>query len=1035
LYRRIPLEFYGITTMRGIWYMKRSCGAPLFHNLLKRHPLSFCQELLRPCSSSAAKEAPKYDSFMNGTSASYLEEMFEAWQANPTSVHKSWDTYFRQLSAGVPPSKAYVAPPTLGQLRVMEKAQSSLTVSPHPQTTAPSILTSDAKVIADHMAVQSIIRAYQVRGHNVSDLDPLGICNSDLDGRVPPELTLEHYNFSEADLNRKFRLPKITYIGGNEDELPLGEIIKRLKDTYTRKIGVEYMFINNLEQCDWIRKRFEQPKAIELKEEEQRLLLARLIRSTRFEEFLAKKWSSEKRFGLEGCEVLIPCMKSVIDSSSDLGVDSFVIGMPHRGRLNVLANVCRKPLNQLFCQFDSKLEPQGEGSGDVKYHLGMCHNRINRLNNRPIKVSVVANPSHLEAVNPVVQGKTYAEQFYRGDKNGDHVMSILLHGDAAFGGQGVVFETFHLSDLPSYSTHGTIHIVVNNQIGFTTDPRVARSSPYCTDVARVVNAPIFHVNADDPEAVMFVARMACEWRHRWHKDVVIDLVCYRRFGHNEIDEPSFTQPLMYKKIRSQPTVLEQYSKHLIAEKIVTQEEFDETVSKYDAICEREFQAAKKVTAVSNRDWLDSPWDGFFEGKQQMHIPDTGIDEATLKHIGDKFSQEPVDYKLHLGIKRTLKERAEMVAKRTVNWALGEALAFGSLLKEGVFVRLSGQDVERGTFSHRHHVLHDQEVDKKMYRPLDHLYPTQAKYTVCNSSLSEFAVMGFELGYSIANPVSLVCWEAQFGDFNNTAQCIIDQFICAGQQKWVRQSGLTLLLPHGYEGMGPEHSSGRLERFLQMSNDDSDLVPVLDKNFEAQQLHDINWFVCNVSTPANYFHVLRRQACLPFRKPLIIMTPKSLLRLPEARSSFDEMVSGTRFQRVIPEQGPALLKPLQVEKLLLCSGRVYYDLMKERQRRNLDPRMAICRVEQISPFPYDLLKKEIETYPNAKICWVQEEPKNMGSWFYVQPRMIALLKKEFSERKDQSISLASRPPSAAVSAGNKAIHLVEIQKFMNQAMHV
>lgn len=1018
-----------------MYHIKKPCH--LAWNLLKARPSAHRILAFRSCSSSISKEALKYDSFMNGSSATYLEEMFDAWQRDPKSVHKSWDAYFRQLSAGVPPSQAYVKPPTLGQLRPLSFGApvSALTVPLQQQTVAPSVVSADAKTIAEHMAVQSIIRAYQVRGHNVSHLDPLGIRSADRDDSLPAELTPEYYNFTEADLNRKFLLPKITYIGGGEEELTLAEILKRLQATYTGKIGVEYMFINSLEQCDWIRQRFEKPEAAVVKDSDQRLLLSRLIRSTRFEEFLAKKWSSEKRFGLEGCEVLIPCMKTVIDASSDVGVDSFIIGMPHRGRLNVLANVCRKPLNQLFCQFDSKLEPQGEGSGDVKYHLGMCHSRINRQNNRPIKMSVVANPSHLEAVDPVVQGKTYAEQFYRGDKNGDHVMSILLHGDAAFCGQGVVFETFHLSDLPDYSTHGTIHIVVNNQIGFTTDPRVARSSPYCTDVARVVNAPIFHVNADDPEAVIFVSRVASEWRKRWHKDVVIDLVCYRRFGHNEIDEPSFTQPLMYKKIRSQPTVLQQYAEHLMKKNIVTKEQFEEEVTKYDAICEREFQAAKRVTAVSNRDWLDSPWDGFFEGKQQMHIPDTGVDEAVLKHIGNKFSEEPADYKLHVGIKRTLKERADLVNSRTINWALGEALAFGTLLKEGIFVRLSGQDVERGTFSHRHHVLHDQETDQKTYRPLDHLYPGQAKYTVCNSSLSEFAVMGFELGFSIANPVSLVCWEAQFGDFNNTAQTIIDQFISSGQQKWVRQSGITLLLPHGYEGMGPEHSSGRLERFLQMSNDDADLVPLLDKNFEAQQLHDTNWFVCNTSTPANYFHVLRRQACLPFRKPLILMTPKSLLRLPEARSSFDEMLPGTRFQRVIPERGVAAEKPINVEKLLLCSGRVYYDLVKERQRRGLDSRMAICRVEQISPFPYDLLKKEIETYPNAKICWVQEEPKNMGGWFYVQPRLIALLKKEFAERKDQTVSSASRPPSAAVSAGNKAIHLVEIQKFMNQAMHV
>jgi 2-oxoglutarate dehydrogenase E1 component len=535
----------------------------------------------------------------------------------------------------------------------------------------------------------------------------------------------------------------------------------------------------------------------------------------------------------------------------------------------------------------------------VKYHLGTYIERLNRVTNKNIRLAVVANPSHLEACDPVVQGKTRAEQFYRGDGEGKKVMSIMLHGDAAFCGQGVVFETMHLSDLPDYTTHGTIHIVVNNQIGFTTDPRRSRSSPYCTDVARVVNAPIFHVNSDDPESVMHVCRVAAEWRATFHKDVIIDIVSYRRNGHNEIDEPMFTQPLMYKRIKQTKPVVDIYANQLIAEGVVTAEEVKTVKEKYDKICDDAMEQAKTETHIKYKDWLDSPWSGFFEGKDPLKESPTGVIEETLVHIGNRFSQPPpnaAEFIIHKGLLRVLAARKDMVDNRMADWALAEAFAFGSLMKEGIHVRLSGQDVERGTFSHRHHVLHHQEVDKATYRPLCHLYPDQAPYTVCNSSLSEYGVLGFELGYSMTNPNALVCWEAQFGDFNNTAQCIIDQFVSSGQSKWVRQSGLVMLLPHGMEGMGPEHSSARLERFLQMSSDDPDYFPPESDEFAIRQLHDINWIVANCSTPANYFHILRRQITLPFRKPLIVMTPKSLLRHPECKSSFSDMSAGTEFKR-------------------------------------------------------------------------------------------------------------------------------------------
>uniref|UniRef100_A0A182PER0 2-oxoglutarate dehydrogenase, mitochondrial n=1 Tax=Anopheles epiroticus TaxID=199890 RepID=A0A182PER0_9DIPT len=978
--------------------------------LLKKQASKLTTELVAASSvklyNSAAAEP-----FLNGSSSNYIDDMYNAWLRDPASVHASWDAYFRNNSYAAPPS---LAPVPKNHVPAAQYLGSSLPAVAGAGAAVGGRI--DDKLIDDHLAVQAIIRSYQSRGHLVADIDPLGILNAeinperanlranekvtrsymnfdplginsaDLDDKTPPELLYSSYRFEEADMERVFKLPSTTFIGGKEKFLPLREILGRLEKAYCNKIGVEFMFINSLEQCNWIRERFETPNIMTYTNDEKRLILARLTRATGFEAFLAKKFSSEKRFGLEGCEIMIPAMKEVIDVSTRLGVESIIMGMPHRGRLNVLANVCRKPLHQIFTQF-AGLEAADDGSGDVKYHLGTYIERLNRVTNKNIRLAVVANPSHLEAVDPVVQGKTRAEQFYRGDGEGKKVMSILLHGDAAFCGQGVVFETMHLSDLPDYTTHGTIHIVVNNQIGFTTDPRHSRSSPYCTDVARVVNAPIFHVNGDDPEAVMHVCKVAAEWRATFHKDVIIDIVSYRRNGHNEIDEPMFTQPLMYKKIRGTKPALDIYANQLISEGVVTAEEVKSVKDKYEKICEEAFEQAKTETHIKYKDWIDSPWSGFFEGKDPLKVAPTGVIEETLVHIGNRFSSPPpnaAEFVIHKGLLRVLAARKEMLENKTIDWALAEAMAFGSLLKEGIHVRLSGQDVERGTFSHRHHVLHHQTVDKATYRPLCHLYPDQAPYTVCNSSLSEFGVLGFELGYSMTNPNALVCWEAQFGDFNNTAQCIIDQFVSSGQAKWVRQSGLVMLLPHGMEGMGPEHSSARVERFLQMCSDDPDYFPPESDEFAIRQLHDINWIVANCSTPGNYFHLLRRQIALPFRKPLIVLTPKSLLRHPECRSNFSEMTEGTEFKRLIPDEHTAQ-NPNQVKRVIFCTGRVYYDLLKARRDRKLDNDIAISRIEQISPFPYDLVKAECAKYPNAELVWAQEEHKNQGCWTYVQPR--------------------------------------------------
>lgn len=958
--------------------------------------------LISTTSARLANEKTK--NVVASSSPVYIEEMYESWLQNPSSVHESWDQFFRAQEA----------------------------------EEFDGISDTGLREIDDHLSVQDIIRAYQMRGHLAAQLDPLNMNTADINSQkvkgLPdkPEVVLRHYKLKDEDMYRNFRLPESTYIGGEFSVLTLQEILKRLESVYCSHIGVEYMFINSPEQLFWLKQAFETPGASDLTKDQKRLLLARLVRSHKFEEFLAKKFPGDKRFGLEGCEVLIPAMKTIIDKSSELGVETFNMGMPHRGRLNVIANVCRKPLEDIFSQF-SGLAPADEGSGDVKYHLGLCLERINRVTNKKIKISVVANPSHLEAVDPVVEGKTRAEQFYNGDTQGKKTMSILLHGDAACAGQGVVYETFHLSDLPDYSTHGTIHIVVNNQVGFTTDPRCSRSSPYCTDVARVVGAPIFHVNADNPEAVVHVCEVAAKWREKFGKDCVVDLVCYRRNGHNESDEPMFTQPIMYTKIRKQVPVMDKYSKKLLDEGIVDQAEIDDVKTKYENILQDAYKNAKQVTTYFHKNWLDSPWKDFFDDPKARTKP-TGIELDVIKHVGEKFSTPPPnDFHIHPGLKRVLKARMDMINSNKIDWALSEALAFGSLVMEGTHVRLSGQDVERGTFSHRHHVLHHQTIDKTTYRPLSHLSPTQAPYTVCNSSLSEYGVLGFELGFSMTNPNALVIWEAQFGDFMNTAQCIIDQFISSGQAKWVRQSGLVMALPHGMEGMGPEHSSARPERFLQLSSSYYDEMPQVDDDFSHHQLYDSNMIICNCSTPANFFHVLRRQIAMPFRKPLIIFTPKSLLRHPDVKSDFDEIKPGTEFKRLIPDHD-AEKDTSQVEKVIFCTGKVYYDLLKERSTRGLGKKIALVRIEQLAPFPIDLVKEELQKYSsgNAKLFWVQEEHKNQGYWSFIWPHFECVLK-HLNQGKD--LSYVGRNVSASTATGSKHVHLFEFKKLMDDAMKI
>lgn len=948
------------------------------------------------------------DNFLDGTSSVYLEELQRAWEADPNSVDESWDNFFRNFTG-----QASSAPGISGQ------------------------------TIQESMRLLLLVRAYQVNGHMKARLDPLNLEQR----KVPVDLDPALYGFTDADLDREFFLGVWRMSGFLSENRPvqtLRAILDRLEHAYCGTVGYEYMHIQDRDQCNWLREKIETQTPRKYSPQRQAVILDRLIWGTTFENFLAQKWAAAKRFGLEGCETLIPGMKELIDRAADSGVESIVIGMSHRGRLNVLGNVVRKPLRQIFSEFSGGTKPaEGEsytGSGDVKYHLGTSYDRPTRGGKR-IHLSLVANPSHLEAVDPVVVGKTRAKQYYTKDINRTKNMGVLLHGDGSFAGQGVVYETLHLSDLPNYTTGGTIHLVVNNQVAFTTDPKSSRSSPYCTDVAKALNAPIFHVNGDDVEAVVHVCELAADWRNTFHSDVVVDIVCYRRFGHNEIDEPTFTQPKMYQVIKNHLPAVDVYEKQLIASGTMSKEEVDKLHEKVMSILNEEFNSSKDYVPKT-RDWLAAFWSGFKSPEQLSRIRNTGVKPEVLKSVGKAITTLPSDFTPHRTIKRVYDSRAEMIETgRGLDWATAEALAFGTLLVEGNHVRLSGQDVERGTFSHRHSVIHDQSTGQK-YCPLDNVIMNQEDemFTVSNSSLSEFGVLGFELGYSMENPNSLVLWEAQFGDFANGAQVIFDQFLSSGEAKWLRQAGLVVLLPHGYDGQGPEHSSGRVERYLQMSNDNPFVIPEMDHSLRTQ-IQECNWQVVNVTTPANYFHVLRRQIHRDFRKPLIVMSPKNLLRHPKCKSDLSEFddveghpgfdKQGTRFKRLIKDKNLHSDREEGIRRLVLCSGKVYYELDDERERTQAND-VAICRVEQLCPFPYNIVQRELNRYPNAEIVWCQEEPMNMGGYSYIFPRLATAMR-SVNRGSYEDVKYVGRPPSAATATGFKTLHDKEQAELVQKAL--
>ena len=969
-------------------------------------------------------------SFLYGGNAAYIEELQGRYEKDPSSVDAEWRAFFDALKddpdsvqrsvkgaswkkPNWPITKRDDLVSALdGNWADIEKAVSDK-LKGKSDGSKSAISQSDLQqATRDSVRALMMIRAYRMRGHLHANLDPLN-----LEPRKDhEELHPSSYGFTEADWDRKIF---IDFVLGLE-YATIREMLALLRRTYCSTIGWEFLHISNPAEKSWIQARIEGPdKEIAFTREGKRAILNKLVEAEGFEKFIDVKYTGTKRFGLDGGESMVPALEQIIKRGGALGVQEIVFGMAHRGRLNVLAQVMGKPHRAIFHEFKggSYKPADVEGSGDVKYHLGASSDRIFDGNN--VHLSLTANPSHLEIVDPVVLGKVRAKQDQLNDTaERVKVLPLLIHGDAAFAGQGVVAECLGLSGLKGHKTGGSIHFIINNQIGFTTYPRFSRSSPYPSDVAKMIEAPIFHVNGDDPEAVVFAVKVAVEFRQLFHKPVVIDMFCYRRFGHNEGDEPSFTQPLMYKKIRQQPTTLEIYSKKLISEGVVTEGEVDKMKADWRSRLEAEHEAGQAYKP-NKADWLDGRWAGLkavASTQDDARRGETGAPLPLLKEIGAKITQIPEGFNAHKTIQRFLENRRKAIdAGEGIDWATGEALAFALTVNEGTRVRFSGQDVERGTFSQRHSVLIDQETERR-YKPLSNIREGQGKYEVINSMLSEEAVLGFEYGYSLSEPNALTLWEAQFGDFANGAQVVFDQFISSGERKWLRMSGLVCLLPHGYEGQGPEHSSARLERFLQMCAED-------------------NMQVANCTTPANYFHILRRQLNRDFRKPLILMTPKSLLRHKRAVSRLDEMAEGTSFHRVLWDDAQylkgekiKLAKDNKIRRVVLCTGKVYYDLYEEREKRGIDD-VYLLRVEQLYPFPLKALVTELSRFKNADIVWCQEEPKNMGSWSFVEPYLAWVLEQATSKVKRPRY--AGRPASAATATGLMSTHLAQLNAFLEE----
>ena len=981
-------------------------------------------------------------SFLDGANAAYLEALQARYEATPDSVDAEWRAFFdgmidggaAEAPAGQGASWKKEGWPVLAngeivsaldgnwgtvEKKIAEKIKAKIPeaapAKAEAPVAAPAAQPSDLDVrraTRDSVRALMMIRAFRMRGHLYANLDPLGLEPQ----RGHEELHPSSYGFDESDYDRAIFIDGVLGM----EFATIRQMMPILRRTYCSTIGYEFMHISDPDEKSWIQMRIEGPdKEISFTPEGKRAILNKLVESEGFEKFIDVKYTGTKRFGLDGGEAMIPALEQIIKRGGALGVSEIVLGMAHRGRLNVLSQVMAKPHRAIFHEFKggSSSPSDVEGSGDVKYHLGASSDR--EFDANKVHLSLTANPSHLEIVDPVVLGKVRAKQDQLDDTvDRIKVLPLLIHGDAAFAGQGVIAECFGLSGLKGHRTGGSIHFIVNNQIGFTTYPRYSRSSPYPSDTAKMIEAPIFHVNGDDPEAVTYVAKIAIEFRQRFHKPVVIDMFCYRRFGHNEGDEPGFTQPVMYKVIRSHPTTLEIYAKKLVAEGVMSEAEVEEGRAKWRQHLENEYEAGTAYRA-NKADWLDGRWAGL---KSATVVDDddrrgrTAVPLETLKTLGERLTTLPDGFNVHRTISRILENRRKAIETgEGLDWATAESLAFASLLDDGHPVRLSGQDSERGTFSQRHSVLIDQATEGR-YIPLNNLRDGQGRYEVINSMLSEEAVLGFEYGYSLSEPNALTLWEAQFGDFANGAQVVFDQFISSGERKWLRMSGLVCLLPHGYEGQGPEHSSARLERFLQMCAED-------------------NMQVANLTTPANYFHILRRQLTRDFRKPLILMTPKSLLRHKRAVSSLDDLKVGSSFHRVLPDdagkpgEAITLVEDAAIRRVVLCSGKVYFDLYEEREKRGIDD-VYLLRVEQLYPFPLKTLVNELSRFKQAQIVWCQEEPKNMGSWSFVDPYLEWVLAQVNGRAKRPLY--AGRPSSAATATGLMSKHLAQLKSFMDDA---
>lgn len=983
-------------------------------------------------------------SFLDGANAAYIEQLYAQYEANPASVGEEWQAFFKALedqpsdivkaAKGASWQRANWPIVANGELvsaldgnwgvveKVLEKKVQAKAEAVAAKTGAPVNQADVNQATRDSVRAIMMIRAYRARGHLHAKLDPLGIAAPVEDYH---ELSPSNYGFEDKDLDRKIFIDNVLGL----EYATVREMVEILERTYCSTMGVEFMHISNPEEKGWIQERIEGPdKGVAFTAEGKRAILQKLIEAEGFEQFIDVKYKGTKRFGLDGGEALIPALEQIIKRGGQLGLKEIVLGMAHRGRLNVLTNVMAKPHRAVFHEFKggSYAPDDVEGSGDVKYHLGASSDR--EFDGNKVHLSLTANPSHLEIVNPVVMGKARAKQdqmakVFEGDiiplSERAQVMPLLLHGDAAFAGQGVTAEILGLSGLRGHRVAGTVHVIINNQIGFTTNPAFSRSSPYPSDVAKMIEAPIFHVNGDDPEAVTYAAKVATEFRMKFHKPVVLDMFCYRRFGHNEGDEPAFTQPKMYKAIRAHKTVVNLYGSRLVSEGVISEGEFEKMKADWRANLETEFEIGQSYKP-NKADWLDGAWSGLrsADNQDEQRRGKTSVPMKQLKEIGRKIATIPEGFRAHKTIQRFMDNRMQMVETgEGIDWAMGEALAYGTLCVEGTKIRLSGQDCERGTFSQRHSVLYDQETEDR-YIPLANLSPTQARYEVINSMLSEEAVLGFEYGYSLARPNALTLWEAQFGDFANGAQVVFDQFISSGERKWLRMSGLVCLLPHGYEGQGPEHSSARLERWLQMCAED-------------------NMQVANVTTPANYFHILRRQVKRDFRKPLIMMTPKSLLRHKRAVSSLSEMAGESSFHRLlwddaeVIKDGPIKLqKDAKIRRVVMCSGKVYFDLLEEREKRGIDD-VYLLRLEQLYPFPAKALINELSRFRNAEMVWCQEEPKNMGAWAFIDPYLEWVL--AHIDAKYQRVRYTGRPAAASPATGLMSKHLAQLAAFLEDAL--